>query len=398
MPDRRSFMQILSTFPFLGGLVPYARAARVPVKRDYFKEMNIRPLINAGEPYTTVCGAPMLPEVVQAIEYASKQSVRLEDVHNAVGERIAALIGCEAAMVTAGAASALALGTAACMTGTNREFIRRLPDATGMKTEVIIQKSHRYGYDRAVRNCGTRFIEVESREELVSAINDRTVMMLFYNRHDPIGQVKATEFVEIAKKHGIPAFNDCAGDAPPVENLSKFTRMGYDLVTFSGGKGLRGPQSSGLLLGRKDLIRAARLNGPPSSDVLGRGMKVNKEEMLGLMVAVEIALKRDHQAEWREWEKRAKLIADALAPVKGIQTEMFVPEITYSVPHLRIRWNESAIKITPPEAVRRLREGTPSIELRSGPRDCIEVGVWLLEPGQAEIVGRRIREVLKNVA
>jgi len=234
--------------PLLGGLTSVARAFGAAPRRDYFKEMNIRPFINAGEPYTTLSGSPMLSEVVQAMEYAAKQAVRLNDVHDAVGERIASLLGCEAAMVTAGAASALALGTAACMTGTNHDLIRRLPDITGMKTEVIIQKSHRYGYDHAVRNCGIRFIEVETRDELEHAIHAQTVMMLFYNRHDPIGQIKAAEFVELGKKHSIPTFNDCAGDAPPAENLSKFIKMGFDLVTFSGGKGLRGPQSTGLLL------------------------------------------------------------------------------------------------------------------------------------------------------
>jgi seryl-tRNA(Sec) selenium transferase len=333
---------------------------------------------------------------VQAMEYAAKQPVRLNDVHEAVVKRIASLIGCETAMVTAGAASALALGTAACMTGTNRQFVRQLPDTTGMKTEVIIQKSHRYGYDHAVRNCGARFVEVETRDELERAMNEQTVMMLFYNRHDPIGQIKAAEFIDLGKKHGIPTFNDCAGDAPPAENLSKFIKMGFDLVTFSGGKGLRGPQSTGLLLGRKDLIQAARLNGPPNSDAIGRGMKVNKEEMLGIMVAVEVALKRDHDADWREWEKRVKLIADSLAPLKAVKTEMFVPDVTYRVPHLRISWDEGALKITPPEAIRRLREGDPSIEVRSSPKDCVEIGVWLLQPGQTQIVSRRIIEVLKH--
>jgi len=392
MPNRRTFLQSLSGLPLVGSL-----AGAAP-RRDYFKEMNIRPFINAGEPYTTLSGSPMLPEVVQAMEYAAKHSVRLNDVHDAVGQRIASLIGCEAAMVTAGAASALALGTAACMTGTNREFIRRLPDTAGMKTEVIIQKSHRYGYDHAVRNCGIRFVEVETREELERAVNDRTVMMLFYNRHDPIGQIKAAEFVELGKKHGIPAFNDCAGDAPPVGNLSKFVKMGFELVTFSGGKGLRGPQSTGLLLGRKDLIAAARLNGSPNSDAIGRGMKVNKEELLGMMVTVEAALKRDHDADSREWEKRVKLIADSLAPLKAVKTEMFVPDVTYSVPHLRIRWDETALKITPAELIRRLREGEPSIEVRSSPKDCVEVGVWLLQPGEAQIVARRVREILKGAA
>src|SRR5229473_248370 len=347
MPNRRRFLQGISSLPLLA-----APGHAATVKRDYFKELGVRPFINAAGTYTTLTASLMQPEVVQAIEYASKQFVHLIDLHDAVGKRIASLIGCEAAMVTAGAASALTLGTAACMTGTNQEFIRRLPDTTGMKTEVIIQKLHRYGYDHAIRNCGIRFVEVETREELERAINDRTVMMMFLNENDPLGKIKAAEFVELGKKHSIPTFTDAAADVPPVDHLSRYTKMGFDLVTFSGGKGLRGPQSCGLLLGRKDLIAAARLNGPPNSDTIGRGMKVNKEEYVGMMVAVEQYLKQDHAAEWREWEKRIKVVADSVGPIHGIKTETFVPEISNAVPHLRITWDPGAVKCTPREAVK----------------------------------------------
>src|SRR3984893_15624720 len=181
MPNRRRFLQGLSTLPLM--TTPSLAAT---IKRDYFKELGVRPFINAAGTYTTLTASLMQPEVVQAIDYASKQFVHLIDLHDAVGKRIASLIGCEAAMVTAGAASALTLGAAACMTGTDPERIRRLPDSTGMKNEVIIQKSHRYGYDHAVRNCGIRFVEVESREELERAVNDRTAMMLFFNANDPV--------------------------------------------------------------------------------------------------------------------------------------------------------------------------------------------------------------------
>ena len=163
-----------------------------------------------------------------------------------------------------------------------------LPNLAGMKSEVITQKSHRFGYDHAVRNCGVRLVEVESRDELERAVNPQTAMMLFYNNNNPVGQIRDEEFVQLGKKHGIPTFNDCAADVPPVENFWKYTKMGFDLVAISGGKGIRGPQSAGLLLGRKDLIAAARLNGPPNSDTIGRGMKVNKEEMLGMLVAVDV--------------------------------------------------------------------------------------------------------------
>jgi L-seryl-tRNA(Ser) seleniumtransferase len=390
MPNRRRFLQGLSSLPLMAAPVSAA-----PAKRDYFKELGIRPFINAAGTYTTLTASLMQPEVVQAIDYASKQFVHLIELHDAVGKRIASLVGSEAAMVTAGAASALTLGTAACITGTDQALIRRLPDTAGMKNEVIIQKSHRYGYDHAVRNCGIRFVEIETREELERAVNDRTAMMLFLNENDPLGKIKAAEYVELGKKHHIPTMTDAAADAPPVERLSQFTKMGFDLVVFSGGKGIRWPQSAGLLLGRQDLIAAARLNGPPNSDAIGRGMKVNKEEYLGMMVAVEHFVKMDHAAEWREWEKRVKVIADSVGPISGVKAEPFVPEIANSVPHLRISWDPSAIKITADEAKKRLRDGDPSIELRPGAHDVLEVAVWMLQPGEAQIVARRIREVLK---
>ncbi len=285
MPNRRRFLQGISSLPLMA-----TSATATAVKRDYFKELGIRPFINAAGVYTTLTASLMHPEAVQAIDYASKQFVHLIELHDAVGKRIASLLGCEAAMVTAGV-SALTLGTAACMTGTNAELIQRLPDTTGMKNEVIVQKSHRYGYDHAVRNCGIRFIEVETSDELERAVTDRTAMMLFFNANDPVGKIKAAEFVQLGQKHHVLTFTDAAADTPPVDTLSRFTKMGFDLVTFSGGKGLRGPQSCGLLLGRKDLIEAARLNGPPYSDAIGRGMKVNKEEYLAMMVAVEQFMK-----------------------------------------------------------------------------------------------------------
>ena len=389
MPNRRRFLQGVSAVPLLGATVQVQAA---PTKREYFKELGIRPFINAAGTYTTLTASLMLPEVVQAIEYASKQFVNLIDLHDAVGKKIAELAGCEAAMVTSGAAGALTVGTAACLTGTNQEFIRRLPDIAGMKTEVIIQKSHRYGYDHAVRNCGIKFIEVETDSELEVAVNANTAMMLFFNANDKVGRINAQRFVELGKKHKVPTFNDAAADVPPLENLSKYNKMGFDLVTFSGGKGIRGPQSAGLLLGRKDLIEAARLNASPNSDSIGRGMKVNKEEMVGMMVAVESFVKRDHVAEWKEWEKRVKVIADAVS-LKGVATETFVPEIANAVPHLRIKWDQSKLSAT--EVVKQLREGDPSIEVRPGSKDFLDVAVWMLQPNEAQIVAKRIREVLK---
>ena len=266
----------------------------------------------------------------------------LDELHDKVGERIAALVHCEAAMVTSGAASALTLGTAAVLTGMDRQKMVDLPDLTSMKSEVIIQKSHRFGYDHAVRNCGVKLVEVETREDLERAVNAKTAMMLFYNNNNKEGQIQDEEFARLGKKHGIPTFNDAAADVPPVDNLWKYTKMGFDLVAFSGGKGIRGPQSAGLLLGRKDLIAAARLNAPPNGNTIGRGMKVNKEEMLGMLAALELYLEKDHAKEQREFEKRADDIRRSAAAVPGVTAEIFVPEVANHVPHVRITWDAAA--------------------------------------------------------
>jgi D-glucosaminate-6-phosphate ammonia-lyase len=308
MPNRRGFLHGLTGIPVLGGL-GFSRQAQAAVSgRDYFRELGVRPFINAAGTYTMLTASLMQPEAVAAMNYASRLFVRLDEVQDAVGKRIAELTGAEAAMVTSGAAGALTVGTAGCITGDNRELIQRLPDTTGAKNEVIIQKSHRYGYDHAVRSCGVKLVEVESAEDLERAVNPRTAMMLFFNNNDPVGQIHLADFVQLGKKHNVPTFNDASADVPPVENLTKYVKLGFDLVTFSGGKGICGPQSAGVLVGRKDLIRAARLNTSPYSDSVSRGMKVNKEEMLGMMVALENYVKRDHQAEWREWEKRAGIV------------------------------------------------------------------------------------------
>jgi L-seryl-tRNA(Ser) seleniumtransferase len=404
MTNRRRFLQAASTIPFIGGFF-YTEAAAGQIgragKRDFFKELGVRPFINAAGTYTTLTASLMWPEVVDAMNYASKTFVPLNDLQEAVGKRLAELIGCEAVMVTSGAAAALTVGTAACVAGKNPDWIKRIPDiaGTGMKSEVIIQKSHRYGYDHAVRNCGIKMIEVETAEELERAVSEKTAMMLFFNDADPRGKIKIEEFVALGKKHKIPTFNDAAADVPPTENLSKYTKMGFDLVTFSGGKGLRGPQSAGLLLGRTDLIEAARLNCSPNSDSIGRGMKVNKEEIVGMMVAVEMYLKRDAAAEWKEWERRAKLVTDSLAKIPAIKSEVHVPPIANHVPTVRLTWEKTALPLTADEVRKQLREGKPSIEITPGSspakdeKQVIGIGVWQMQPGEAEVVARRLREV-----
>jgi L-seryl-tRNA(Ser) seleniumtransferase len=402
MWSRRRFLELISGVPVTGRLagsgalgVPAAAAPRVD--RDYFRELGVRSFINAAGTYTAMTASLMPPEVMDAMAYASKQYVMLDELHDKVGERIAALVRCEGAMVTSGAASALTLGTAAVLTGTDRRKIADLPNLTGMKTDVIVQKAHRFGYEHAVRNCGVRLVEIETREEAERAIGDRTAMMLFYNNNNGEGRIRDTEFVEIGKKHGVPTLNDAAADVPPVENLWKYTEMGFDLVAFSGGKGIRGPQSAGLLLGRKDLIAAARLNAAPNGNAIGRGMKVNKEEMIGMLVALELYLAKDHAAERRTFNARAETIRAAAAAVPGVDAAVFVPEVANHVPHVRISWDASANGLSAADAVNRLRAGEPSIATRSE-NDSLVVGVWMMQPGEEKIVARRLREVLEKRA
>jgi len=395
--NRRSFLQSLSGLPLVGGLFPLAAATTTPSAPDYFKQLGVKSFINAAGTYTALTASLMSRETMQAMEYASRRFYRLAEVQDAVGARIATLLGAEAAMVTSGAAGAILCGTAACVAGKNQAAIQQLPDTTGLKDKVIIQKGHRIGYDHAVRATGAKLVEIETMDELEHAADDRTAMLVFFNTKAPDGKIQMEEWIAFGKKRGIPTFSDCSADAPPVENLTKFAKSGFDLVTFSGGKGICGPQSAGMLIGRKDLIEAARMNTSPNSDSIGRGMKVNKEEMLGMLVALEQYLNRDHKAEWAEWERRAAVIAKAVAGVPSVKAETFVPPVANHVPHLRVTWDFAKLGMGPKEVMKAMRAGEPSIELNPDTTaEQLVVGIWMLQPGEAEIVGKRLRAVLKG--
>jgi L-seryl-tRNA(Ser) seleniumtransferase len=363
--------------------------------RDYFGELGIKPFINAAAPYSSLSGAQMWPEVIEAMSYAAKRRARYKNLHDEVGKRVAAAVGSEAAMITAGAASGLTLGTAACMTGTNEGFIRMLPETKGLKNEVIIQKAHRYDYEHAVRNCGARLVEIETGGQCGEAINSRTAMMLYNYIRDAEGGIRADEFVAIGKKYRVPTLVDGAVSVPPAGNLAKLINLGFDLAVFSGGKGLRGPYSSGLLLGRRDLIEAAQLNSSPHDDTIGRGMKVGKEELLGMMVAVEISLKHDFEEEQRIKRAWLERVAAAVASIPSLKTEIFVHALEGNQSHLRLTWDESTVKMSPAEAVRALREGEPSVEvcLLSLTGGRFELTAWMMEEGEAETVAKRLKDV-----
>ncbi|HZQ95565.1 MAG TPA: aminotransferase class V-fold PLP-dependent enzyme [Candidatus Sulfotelmatobacter sp.] len=373
---------------------------------DYYRKLGVTPFINAAGTYTVLSASTMPAEVQAAVALASKQPVNLNELLDASGEYLAKKLRCEAALVTSGAAAALVVGTAACVTLGNDQAILGIPTDMGqLKNEVIVQKAHRYGYDHALRNCGILFVEVETLEQYEQAFNERTVMAHFFNAGG--GKISREDWVRVAHQHGVPCFNDAAADVPPISNLWNYTQMGFDLVTFSGGKGLRGPQCTGLLLGRKDLIEAARKNNSPNSNTVGRGLKVAKEEIVGLVAAVDWFLKQNDAAIEAECRGRADRIARYLAAVPTVQTRIFVPEVANHVPHLLITYDQDRIKITGEEVMKKMRAGKPRIELNPstggapasaglpGGPNTIVVGVWMLQPGEEILVAKRLREILQ---
>jgi len=376
--------------------VPFKSAtASTLVKRDLIQELGLRTFINAYGVYTTHTASLMPEEVMEAINAASKKYVLINDLQDKVGERIAEMCHAESAMVTSGCWSALVLGTAGILTGMDKAKVAKLPDVSDFeRNEVILQKTHSGSYDHALTNTGIKRVFVETLEEFDKAVSSKTAMTWFYNEADPWGKIGREEWLRISKRHKIPAMIDIAADVPPVENLWKFNDMGYDVVCVSGGKAIRGPQSAGILMGRKEIIAAARLSAPPGGANIGRGMKVNKEEIFGMYAALDRFIKLDHGKEWQMWEDRAKVILNAVSKVKGVKAEIFVPPIANVTPTLRISWDQSVIKLTPKDMTLNLRNGVPSIEAPKSINDAMILSVWMMQPGEEKIVARRFTEEL----
>ena len=285
--------------------------------KNIYAGLGIKTVINGQGTYTSLGGSLMPPEVVEAMSAAAGWFVSISELQEKVGARIAGLLGVPAAMVTAGAASAISVATAACMTRGNHAALDKLPNTEGLKNEVVLQKSHRSGYEPQILVNGARLVWVETQAELERAINPHTAMMFFLNRHEPLGQIKRQAWIRTGKERAIPLLNDAAADVPPVERLSQYAHEGFDLVAFSGGKALRGPQASGLLLGRPDLVAAAQQAISPHMGI-GRAMKVGKEEIVGLLAAVERFLKLDHDAEYRLWDTRVADMIQLLGDIPGM--------------------------------------------------------------------------------
>jgi len=377
----------------------YIRAAQMAAQHgEIYRKLGVRPFINAAGTYTILSGS-LLPERARhAMEEAARCFVRLEDLQKAAGERIAQLLGVEAAMVTSGGAGSILLATAACVTRSDEEKIRRIPNLEGMKNEVIVPREHRNGFDHAARTVGVKLVEVETVDDLHRAIGPQTAMLYFTNIFEPKGQIKRAEFIAAGKQAGIPVFNDAAAELPPASNLSNIFREGFDLVGFSGGKGLRGPQSSGLLLGRKELIQAALLNNNPIEDAVGRPCKVGKEEIVGLLAALEEYVQRDHDADMRLWRGFVESIAKDLRGISTVSTEIYVPGPgAHPIPYLRVKWDEGRLNLKYVDCGQQLRDGDPSIEVNAA-SDGLNLASYNMYPGEERIVGLRLRGILRQAA
>src|SRR5579862_1080917 len=333
-----------------------------------YEELGVTTVINAEGTMTTLGGSLIRPEVEVIMAQASRHFVSMPGLEEAAGKRIAQMLKLPdgySALVTSGAAAAIQSGLAGILTGDNEALIRQLPDLIGMKSEVIIQKTHRNPFDHQLRSTGIKLIEIETRDQLRQAVSDRTAMMHFSNFANDAGQIKVDEWVKLAKEYKLPCMNDAAADTPPVSHLWDYANMGYDLITFSGGKALRGPQCAGMLIGRKELVANALLNNSPHEDTLGRSQKVGKEEIIGMVKALEIYLKEDHDALAKEWQARLDGIAKQLAKIPGVSTSFFTPDIANHVPHMQITW-DSKISLTPKEVSKLMRSGNPSIVIGAG--------------------------------
>jgi L-seryl-tRNA(Ser) seleniumtransferase len=407
---------------FLGGVATLAAAAVAPLKSlaasrpapslvkpvgfgstgNVYEELGVTTVINCEGTMTTLGGSLPHPEIQAVIEQAARHYVSIPQLEAAAGKRIAQMLNLPqgySALVTSGAAAAIQSGLAGILTGDNETLIRQLPDLTGMKSEVIIQKSHRNPFDHQLRTTGIRLVEIETRDQLRRAVSDRTAMMHFSNFANPVGQIKVDEWVKLAKQFNIPSMNDAAADTPPVSHLWDYANMGYDLVTFSGGKAIRGPQCAGLLLGREDLVHYALLNNSPYEDTIGRSQKVGKEEIVAMIKALEIHLNEDQEALATEWQQRLETISQQVRKIAGVSTNYFMPPVANRVPHMNLTWDQNQIRLTPEEASRLLRAGKPSIVIGGGGSEGypgLVMNSFQLQPGEEKIVAERMVELLRD--
>jgi D-glucosaminate-6-phosphate ammonia-lyase len=395
--DRRNFIKGTG-FATLAGITGCSKGGNGVTDRSQltnvptYESIGIRPIINCWGTVTMLSGSLMLPKVKLAMEEAGKYYVPIEELMECVGRRLGELSGAEWGIVTSGAAAAIYAATAACVAGADPEKKELLPDTRGMKNEAIIPSRHFTGYHvAACKMVGVKLIKVDTREEMEAAVNEKTSIIYLLGTASERGNISLEDIVAISKKHGVPTMVDAAAEGPNVPNI--YLDAGCDLVCYSGGKFLRGPQASGLLLGRKDLAKAAFLHISPHGGI-GRPMKVGKEEIMGVLAALELWVNdRDHEAEWKEWERRLDYISKKITQIPSVTTKVNQPTARADFnPNLLINWDQDTVKLTPREVFTQLLEGDPRIVVPGG----TTVAPHMMEPGEEIIVAQRIYDVLSS--
>ena len=418
--SRRGFMKLLVASPLLTQIAAqnlYAKSAAVfgvDTRANVYSRLGVKTVINCRGTWTYLSGSLQLPETRQAQEEAGRYFVNMVELHQAVGRKLAELTGAESGLITSGAAGAMAAATAACMAGSDPKKIWQLPDTTGLKHEVIMVGG-RSAFDSAIRLAGAKLVLVEKPEDIANAVNANTAMI--YTTH--LGE-KLEREAALAKQHNVPMLLDDAAGIPPIANIKLYAKMKLDLYTFSGGKGLRGPQCSGVLLGRKDLIDAALRNSCPYEGSVCRPMKVGKEEVIGLLTAIEAWLNTDSKKLEAEWNERVERIAKLVDTVPGVKTDIYIPDDGNRYPTLRVSWDQAAWGFTITDCVKKLRDSDPVIEVlgidnpsmvsavhegvekpKPNPKELkeqnhIELVSMTIQPGEEMIVGQRLREILND--
>jgi len=369
-----------------------------------YNDLGVKKIINAAGTYTKFSGSLMSHEVLKAMEIASHNFVDIDELLQKTGEYIAKSINAEAALITAGAAAGLTLSAAACMAGSKPECIKALPNTEGMKNEIIIMRCHRNPYDNAMIVAGAKFIEIGNAIETYSwefkdAIGEKTAAVAFFVQSEMLeASLSLTKIIEIAHAKNIPVIVDAAAELPPIENLNKFTKMGADIVLFSGGKDFRGPQSSGLILGKRDIVNICRIHGYPHH-AIGRPMKLDKETIMGFVRAFELYLKEDHQKRIERWEKQVQQILKGFSSIPHIQVLQGYPTQPLTqpatIPRIYVKFDEEGLGLTKEDIARELYEGDPRIAAVVE-KNYLTFNPHMLAEGEEDLIIERMKEIIKK--
>lgn len=395
-PSRRDLFRTGGGLAALGALSAAAEPApaALEIGSRIYQSIGVKPLVNCKGTFTIITGSLTLPEVKRAMDEASRRYVHLDELMPAVGQRLSELTGAEYGIVTAGCAAAMTHFTAACIAGTDPERMQQLPKLDGLKSEVIIPAYSRNVYDHAVRMLGVDVVEVETPDELEAAFNDQTAMVYILAGKGDDGPLGTEVVSKAARKHGVPVLVDAAAEILTIPNVH--LERGATAVCYSGGKCLRGPQCAGVLLGDKSLLHAAWINSAPHH-AFGRSLKVGKEEIMGMLAAVEAWVERDHDAEWKIWEGWLEEIAAAVRDIPTVETEVLEPEtLSNHAPRLAIRWDPDEVGVTGEEVAAHLLDTDPRVILAWGREAEVGIMPYMMTPGDSAIAAKRLSETLAD--